>query len=64
MSERFVKNIVHFTYVLTVSEVHVKFLKCAMNLAISLRSFQLNRELGNEVVKFMPNFNGKLRSSL
>ena len=34
-----------------------------MNLAISLRSCQLNRELENEVVNFMSNFVGKLRSS-
>ena len=44
-------------------EVHLKFPKFATNLAISLGSFQSNRELQNEVVNFTLNFNGKLRSS-
>ena len=33
-----------------------------MNLAISLRSCQLNYKLQNKVVNFTPNFVGKLRS--
>ena len=47
-----------------VSEVHLKFLKFATNLAILLptSSCQSNSELGNEVVNFMSNFIGKLRS--
>ena len=35
----------------------------ATSLAISLCSYQSNRELRNEVVNFKPNFVGKLRSS-
>ena len=46
-----------------VSELRLKFLKFATNLAISLHSCQSNSELGNEVVNFMSNFVGKLRSS-
>ena len=53
-----------FTKLLTVSEVRLKFLKFATNLAISLCTCQSNCELGNEVVNFLPNFVGKLRSSL
>ena len=37
-----------------------RFPKFATNLAISFRSCQSNRELGNEVVKFTPNFFEKL----
>ena len=50
----------------TVCEVLLKFPKFATNLAISssFRSCQSNRELGNEVVNFTPNFVGKLTSSL
>ena len=40
------------------------FPKFATNLAISLRSYQSNRKLGNEVVNFTPNFVEKLGSSL
>ena len=48
-----------------VSEVCLKFLKFATNLAISLHIFcQSKCELGNEVVNFTPNFIGKLTSSL
>ena len=47
-----------------VSEVRLKYLKFATNLAISFRSCQSNRELGNEVVNFTPSFVGKLTSSL
>ena len=46
------------------SEVCSEFPKFATNLAISLRTCQSNCELGNEVVNFMPNFIGKLTSSL
>ena len=53
-----------FTKLLTaVSKVRLEFPKFATNLAISLRSCQSNRELGNEVVNFTPNFARKLRSS-
>ena len=45
-----------------VSKVRLKFPKFATNLAILLRSCQSNSELGNEVVNFMSNFIGKLRS--
>ena len=47
-----------------VSEVRLKFLKFATNLAILLRSCQSNHELGNKVVNSTPNFIGKLTSSL
>ena len=46
-----------------VSEVRLKFLKFATNLAISLRNCQSNCELQNKVVNFTLNFVGKLRSS-
>ena len=56
---------VRFTKLLTNSfEVHLKFSKFTANLAISLRSCQSNRELGNEVVNFTLNFVGKVTSSL
>ena len=47
-----------------VSEVRLKFLKSATNLAISLRSCLSTRELQNEVVNFAPHYVGKLRCSL
>ena len=47
-----------------VSQVRLKFLKFATNLAISFHSCQSNRELGNEVVNFTPSFGGKWTSSL
>ena len=47
-----------------VSQVCLKFLKFATNLAISFRSCQSNRELKNEVANFTPNFVGKWTSSL
>ena len=46
------------------SEVRLKFPKFTTNLAISLCSCQSNCELQNEAVNFMPNFVGKLQSSL
>ena len=48
----------------TVSEVRLKILKFAANLAVSLRTCQSNCELENNVVNFTPNFVGKLTSSL
>ena len=47
-----------------VSEVHLKFPKFTMNLAISLCSCQSNRELENGGVNFTLNFSGKLTGSL
>ena len=43
--------------------MRLKFPNFATYLAISLRSCQSKRKLRKEVVNFMPNFVGKLRSS-
>ena len=46
----------HFTKLLTVSEVHLKYPKFATNLVISLHSCQLHYKLVKKDVNFMPNW--------
>ena len=54
----------HQTFDKQFAEVRLKFPKFATNLAISLCTCQSNCELVNEVLNCMPNFVGKLTSSL